>query len=477
MLDLVITGGKVVSNGKSGLYDIGIKGEKIVSVDPTGTLADDSALTTIDACGKLVIPGGVEAHTHVGFAHLSSVWGNVTAGPEDLSKAALWGGTTTMMDFAKVDQDKNWNALQAVRDHVKNFNGRMYIDYSAHVSYLGPSTTPENIGQVKDLVAAGFPSIKVYTTNHAPMPNRPVTMINTGQLVAIMEQAAKHGAILAIHSEDDEIVQWNYQMAQLTESTEWWRLPQIRSNISEDLSVRKCVRIAELTGAAMYIVHTSSKEGVEAIAESRAKGYPVDGETILLYCSFNSENYKEYDGMKYHTYPSTKSEDDRLRLWEGLHKGDLNILATDAIGTSYKQKTSGRTAFDVQGGNNGIEIRIPVAYTEGVVKQGMSVERFVDIVATNPAKLLGMYPQKGCIAPGSDADIVILDTSVSKKITYSNLHLNDYTPWEGWEVKCWPSTVTLRGKIMIEDNQFLAEPSDGKLVKRRIAPSVLSRPL
>jgi dihydropyrimidinase len=476
VLDLVIKGGTVVTPSGVGQWDIAVQGEKIAAVVLPGALPND-ARKTIDGTGKIVVPGGVEAHTHVGFPHITSVWGNVTAGPEELSMAALWGGTTTMLDFAKVAHAPSGDAVAAVNEHMDHFKGRMYIDYSAHCSYYGPSTTPDNIAQVRDLVAAGFPSIKVYTTNHAPRPGRPITMINTGQLVAIMEQSAKHGAIVAIHSEDDDIVQWNYEMALLKEEIEWWRLPQIRSNISEDLSVRKCIRIAELTGSAMYIVHTSAKEGVDAIAESRSRGYPVDGETILLYCSFNSENYKEHDGMKYHTYPSTKSEVDRLRLWDGLHKGDLNILATDAIGTSYKDKIAGRTALDVQGGNNGIEIRMGVGYTQAVVKQGMSLERFVDITSTNPAKLLGFYPRKGAIAPGSDADIAIIDPSIKGTVATKDLHLGDFTPWEGWDIQGWPTVVTLRGRVMVEDGAFHGQPGDGALIPRKIDSSVFSGPL
>ena len=226
----------------------------------------------------------------------------------------------------------------------------------------------------------------------------------------------------------------------------------------------------------MYIVHTSAREGVNAIAESRSRGFPVYGETILLYCSFNSENYKEPDGMKYHTYPSTKSEADRLRLWDGLLRGDLSILATDAIATDYAGKTAGRTVVDVQGGNIGIEIRMGVAYTEGVVKQGMSLERYAAITSTNPAKLLGFYPRKGAIAAGSDADITVIDPSIKKRLSMDDLHLRDYNPWEGWQIEGWPTVVTLRGKVIVEDGEFLGSATDGKLIPRRIDPSVLTRP-
>lgn len=477
MLDLLIRGGQVITPTGVGRWDVAVQGEKIVGVVLPGSLGDEAA-EVIDATGKIVAPGGVEAHTHVGFPHRDRIWGNTTtAGPEDLSLAALWGGTTTMMDFAIATQPGSDDILAAVHTHANLFPGRMYIDYSFHCSFHGPSTTTRNIPRIRELIDAGFPSIKVYTTNHAPRPNRPITMISTGQLVSVMEQAAQHGGIVAIHAEDDEVVQWNYELAREQEEWAWYYLPKIRSNLSEDLAVRRAIIVAEHTGAAMYIVHASAREGVDAIAESRAKGHPVDGETILLYCSFTSENYMEHDGMKYHTYPSTKSEDSRLRLWDGLHRGDLNILATDAIGTSYADKIKGRTVVDVQGGNNGIEVRMGVAYSEGVVKQGMSLERYAAITSTNPAKLLGFYPQKGAIAAGSDADIVVIDPSERRTIAMEQLHLGDYNPWEGWEAQGWPTVVTLRGKVMVREGQFMGDPSFGRLIPRKLSSAVLKGPI
>ncbi len=474
MLDLVIKGAQVVTPGGAGLWDIGIEGEIIASIGLPGTLPEDSK-KTIDASGMIAVPGGVEAHTHVGFPHLVQPWGNVTAGPADLSKAAVWGGTTTMVDFATATVDEQ-DPLTAVHEYVALFKQQMYIDYSVHCTYRGPQATAEKISRIGDLITAGFPSVKVFTTNHAPRPNRPVTMVNMGQIKDIMDQTAMHGGIVAIHAEDDEIVQHNYAVFAEKEMWDWFYLPQIRSNLSEDLAVRRVVRLAENTGSAMYIVHTSAKEGVNAIAESRAKGFPVYSETILLYASFNSENYQESDGMKYHTYPATKSEEDRLRLWDGLIKGDVSILATDAIATDYAGKTKGRTVIDVQGGNIGIEIRMGVAYSDGVVKQGMSLERFAAVTSTNPAKLLGFYPRKGAIAVGSDADITIIDPSVKKKLSIKDLHLRDYNPWEGWDIAGWPTTVTLRGKVMVQDGNFMGEPTDGQLIPRKIDSSVLSHP-
>jgi dihydropyrimidinase len=301
-------------------------------------------------------------------------------------------------------------------------------------------------------------------------------MVDTGQLVDIMRETARHGGMVAIHAEDDEVILHNYMRYKEMGKWDWWYLPEIRSNLSEDLSVRRCIGVAEHTGAAMYIVHTSAREGVNAIAEARLRRLPVYGETILLYCSFNSDNYREPDGMKYHTYPGTKSETDRKRLWDGIINGDLQIMATDSIPTDYARKIAGRTVLDVQGGNIGIEVRMGLTYGDGVVKQGMPLQRFVDVTSTNVAKILGLYPRKGVLAPGSDADIVIIDPLVRKKVTVGDLHLRDYTPWEGWDVNGWPTITVLRGKVVVENGKFFGRLTDGKRIPRKIDSSILKGP-
>ena len=226
----------------------------------------------------------------------------------------------------------------------------------------------------------------------------------------------------------------------------------------------------------MYFVHVTAKEGLESIAEARSRGMPVYGEVLTLALSFNCDRYKEEDGMKYHTFPSLKYEDDRLRLWDGLLHQDLAFTATDSGFTTYLDKIAGRNVLDMRGGNVGIEIRMGVTYTDGVVKQGMSLERYADVTSTNAAKMLGFYPKKGAIAVGSDADITIIDPSVKKRLSMDDLHLKDYNPWVGWEVAGWPTTVVLRGKVMLEDGKFLGSVTDGKLIPRKIDPSVLTGP-
>lgn len=226
----------------------------------------------------------------------------------------------------------------------------------------------------------------------------------------------------------------------------------------------------------MYFVHVTGNDGVNAVAAARSRGLPVYGEVLTLALSFNCWQYREPDGMKYHTYPSLKYPEDGHDLWSGLLGNNLTFTATDSSFTTYVDKTAGRNVQDMRGGNIGIEIRMGVNYSEAVVKRGMPLTQYANITSTNAARLLGMYPRKGVIAPGSDADFAIIDPSFRKRLTMDDLHLRDYSPWEGWEVSGWPTTVILRGKVMVDNGQLLGDPNDGQLVRRRIDPAVLQRP-
>jgi dihydropyrimidinase len=250
----------------------------------------------------------------------------------------------------------------------------------------------------------------------------------------------------------------------------------VHSKLVEDLAFQKVVRLAERTGAGTYFVHVTAKDGLDAISEARSRGLPIYGEVLTLALSFNCDRYREADGMKYHTYPSLKFEEDRLDLWDGLLRRDLSFTATDSSFTTYLDKIAGRNVVDVRGGNIGIEIRMGVNYTEAVVRRGMSLEQYAAVTSTNAAKLLGLYPRKGAIAAGSDADITIIDPSIKKTLSMNDLHLRDYSPWEGWEIEGWPTTVMLRGKVMVDGSQLLGTPADGQPIPRKIDPGVLRRP-
>jgi dihydropyrimidinase len=317
----------------------------------------------------------------------------------------------------------------------------------------------------------------VFTTNVLPPhPKRAGNRIDFGRIHLAMERVSKHGGLMVVHGEDEDLVQFNYERFREEGRVSGDNLHLVHTKLSELLSFRRTVALAEHTGAGVYFVHTSAKEGVDTIAEARSRGLAVYGETLHQYACFNAEYYKTPRGFCSHTYPSLKFPEDQAALWKGLVHDGLSTLATDEYPTSLALKLKGRNIDDVTGGNCGAEARLGIAYTEGVVRRGMSLERFADITATNAAKILGLYPKKGAIAPGSDADLVMIDPGIKKTLARDDFHVSDYSPWEGWSIEGWPVMTLLRGKVIAERGKLLGAAGDGQIVKRRIDPAVLRRP-
>ena len=472
MLDLIIRGGQVVTPWGVGDWDIAIQGEKIVAVSAPNALTDD-VVRIIDAAGKVVAPGGIEPHAHIAAPIMGP--GNLkTAPPEQVSRAALFGGTTTLMDFAI--QFPGIGISEAIQERTDVWRGNSYADYAHHLMLLGE--VPVNILEsLHEHIEDGFASVKIFTTNIRPpeMTGEP-RMVRMGHLHDLMEQIQRNNAMLMVHSEDDDMVQHMYQKLAVEERTEWWNMHLVHSNESEDVSFRRVVRVAEWTGSPVYFVHVSAKEGIAAIGEARAKGMPIYGEALHNYCCFNAENYKEENGMKYHTYPSLKSEEDRLSLWDGIVRGGLNTMATDEYCTSWETKIQGKTIRDVTGGHNGAETRVGITYSEGVSKRGMSLQRFVDVTSANAAKIMGLYPRKGVIAPGSDADIVLIDPSIDRPLTMDDFHISDYSIWDGFPVVGWPVMTILRGTVAVENGELKATLGGGQFLRRKVDPEVTNRP-
>ena len=469
MADIVITGGLVVTPNGADNLDVFITGEIISAVSAPGA-TDYGDARVIDASGKIVVPGGVEPHAHIGGPRQPE-----RSGADPVSKAAVWGGTTTVLDFAT--QVPGHDLRHALDEAAERWEGSAYTDYSYHPIFTNGASR-ESIGQIPELVEEGFPSFKIFTTSiRPPSPQMQNNKTDFGRLALIMEKVESAGGILLVHSEDDDMVHFNYDNAQEDGKWDWWHMHDIHSNLSEDVSFRRVLRLASKTGCAIYFVHVSADEGVEAVGKARMQGRPVYGETLHNYACFNAGNYREDNGMKYHTYPSLKSEQDRSSLWQGLLDGRLSTVATDLVSTTWEEKVRFKTVADVTGGHNGIETRMGIAYSVGVVDLGMSLERFVDITSANAAKIFGMYPKKGAIAPGSDADICVLDPSVDRELTLDDLHLEDYSIWEGWPVHGWPETVLLRGKVMVNGRTLTGSPNDGRLLSRSVSEEVTKKPV
>jgi dihydropyrimidinase len=333
---------------------------------------------------------------------------------------------------------------------------------------------PEVLDQIPETIQAGFPSFKMFTTDITP--SRRGRRVLYGHIWEVLQRLAKHGGIGAIHAEDDDIVMYLYEKLAREGRTGFENLAEVHNTLSEDLSFRRIIRLAELVGAALYMVHVSAASGVQAVAEARSRGVAIYGETLHQYANYNSADYRRPNGQMYHTYPSLKGEEDNRALWAGMADGTISTVATDEVCTTLAVKTQGSKIDDTTGGNTGVEPRMGIVYTEGVVRRGFSLERFVNLTSANAARILGLYPRKGAIAPGSDADIAIVDPSIRRAIRKEDLHESDYSPWEGWEIAGWPTTTIQHGKVVVDNGQLAASPSDGRRLSRKVAEAVLRRP-
>jgi dihydropyrimidinase len=473
MLDLAVRGGRVVTPQGAGAWDVGVEGERIVLVAAPGTLP--AAARTIDATGKVVLPGGIDPHTHLAHPIMSHPdEPGITMGPEDDTRGMVYGGTTTHIDFAYVRPGAD--IATTVEQRSARWKANSYTDYAFHVALAG--ALPLRVfEQIPEAVQQGYASFKAFTTNILPPhPRRSGNRLDFGRIQHAMERLARAGGILAVHGEDEDIVQFMYEKFREEGRMEGWNLHLVHNNLSELLAFRRTVAVARATGAAVYFVHTSAREGVETIRQARADGLPIYGETLHQYACFDADYYRTPRGFCSHTYPSLKTPDDRQALWQGLLGDGLSTLATDEYPTTLAVKLRGRTIEDVTGGNVGAEARMGIAWSEGVVKRGMSPERFAAITSTNAARIFGLYPRKGAIAPGSDADLALIDPAVRKTLTRDDFHVTDYSPWEGWQVQGWPVTTILRGRVVVEDGRLVDDRRDGRFVPRKIEGAVLGRP-
>jgi dihydropyrimidinase len=474
VLDLVVRGGRVVGPDAIGTWDVGVLDGKIVSLTLTGA-APVEAHEVIDASDLLVVPGGVEPHTHL--AHFISQRPEsemYTLGPEHDTVGMAFGGVTTHIDFAQIYP--GMTAEQGIQQRMDRWNGKSLIDYAFHVNFMG-ATPIAALDQIPELIQAGFPSFKVFTCNVLPpRPPRRSYKIDFGRIGRLMEKVAGGGGIVVVHGEDDDLVQFNYELFTQEGRTAGTNLHLVHSKLSEHLSFARTILLAEAKGAAVYFVHASAREGVSAIERARGAGQAVYGETLHQYLCHTADEYGEPGGYRFHTYPSVKLQEDQDALWRGLLSGALSTVATDEFPTTRDVKLMGNTIEDVTGGNLGAEARMGIVYTEGVSKRGMSLRQFVDVTSTNAAKIFGLHPRKGVIAVGSDADLTLMDTRQKRRLTMADFHVADYSPWEGWEITGWPTTTILRGCVLTHNGTQRAQPGEGQWLPRKIEPHILERP-
>jgi dihydropyrimidinase len=474
MIDLVIRSDRVITPAGVGAFDVAIQGEKIVALAAAGTFASDSAKRVIDATGKIVMPGGIDPHVHCKwYSPLPDGTILHTDPPSVVSRAALYGGTTTMIDFARWTHGNT--VQQAIAKRHEDWTAQCYCDYSFHVMVEG-DLPPEIFDQLAEAVRAGYPTVKIFTTDITP--SRKGRMVDFGDIWEVFKVVAQERGMCVMHCEDNDIVMHMYDKLIREGRVGFEHMAEVHNAMSEELSFRRVLGIARnVPGIALYFMHVSAASGVEAIQEARASGMPMYGETLHQYLMYTAEDYKRPNGQIYHTYPSLKSENDRKALWAGAVNNTIHTVATDEVCCSLKLKTHGKRIDDTTGGNVGVEPRVALMYTEMVGRRGYSLEKFVHLVSTNAAKIMGLYPRKGVITAGADADITVLDPAKRTTIRKEMLHESDYSPWEGHEVHAWPTLTVLRGKIVVDDGRFMGDAKDGQYLFRKISDEIRSGPM
>jgi dihydropyrimidinase len=474
MLDIVIANGLAVLPSGAEPTDIGVAGGKIAAIGAPGSLAAIGAGRTVDAARQIVIPGGIDPHVHCRWPIVvpGTTQHQLTDGPARVSQAALFGGTTTILDFALVGDGDT--VQQAIERRRQEWAADCHCDYAFHTMVQG-KLAPELLPQLAEAVAAGYPSVKIFTTDITP--SRKGRMVDFGDIWEVLQVLARAGGIAAIHAEDNDLVMHMYEKLTREDRTGFENMAEVHTTLSEDLAFNRVIRLAaNIEGAALYMLHTSAATGVRAIATARANGVPIYGETLHQYLMYNSEDYRRPNGQIYHTYPSLKFPADQEALWAATDHGAIQTVATDEICCPLRIKLQGRRIDDTTGGNAGVEPRLSLIYTETVEKRRRSLVDFVSLVSANAAKIMGLYPRKGALAVGSDADIVVLDTRRRHIVRAAEMHEADYSPWEGRDLAAWPSLTMLRGKIMVEGANFSGDLKDGQFLPRKIADEVRARP-
>jgi dihydropyrimidinase len=461
MLDVLIRGGTVVSPQSSSRFDLGIQDGRIV-VFATPNSVDLAATRIIDAQGKYVVPGGIDAHVHFNIA-LSPVMRAQSAKPG--GRAAAFGGTTTFIDFAL--QSGASSLIKAIEDKQAEIaHDKPDVDYALHSMVTG-KTSFEVLDEVPEAISGGVSSFKMFTTFSSASASGAL-FADDGRIWGLMQQTAKHGGIAMVHCEDDCIIDFCVHKLYREGRQQAPHIHEARPNLCEEAAITRMLLLARRSGSPLYVVHVSSLEGVEAIAEARGKRHPVYGESLHNYLAFTNEDYARPNGMIYHNYPALKSPKDRAALWQALASGILDVTSSDDFTIPFAQKTSGKEVDNAPGGHNGIETRMAYLFSEGVKSGKLSINRYVDVSSAAVAKLFGLYPRKGAIAIGSDADIVIIDPNLKRKLTLADLHSDcDYSIWDGWEFDGFPIMTMVRGNILVENGKWTGPEGIGQFVPAR----------
>jgi len=455
---MLITNGHIVTATDDYLGDILIEGEKIVALGSPGTFAGREGDTVLDAQGKYIFPGAIDVHTHMELPL------PMTVASDDFESgtiAAACGGTTTILDFA--NQQRGHTLAEALQAWHAKAESKAVIDYGFHITITDLARAPE--AAMDEMVAAGVTTFKLL------MAYPGTFMVDDETIYRVLRRSAQLGGLVMVHAENGIVIDLIVREALAAGQTAPGFHGLTRPAILEGEATQRAITLATLAEASLYVVHVSCAASLQAVAAARAKGLAVWGETCPQYLYLNDGCYAApgFESAKFVCTPPMRRMADNEALWIGLQRHELQVVSTDHAPFNFAgQKELGRDDFSkIPNGLPGVEHRVMLLY-DGVRTGKLDIHHFVDLVATAPAKLFGLFPRKGTIAPGSDADLVIFDPERSLTISATTQHQRvDYTPYEGMQVQGVPDTVLLRGRVLVADGNYVGGKGGGHFVPRQ----------
>jgi dihydropyrimidinase len=451
--DTVIHGGTLVTVDGTADADIGIGDGRVLGIgtDLTGGVAADAI---IDASGLLVLPGAIDVHTH--FATTIGV--SRTADDfESGSRAAAAGGITTVVNFAI--QQHGDSLAETVAGEVRKAEAGSHIDVGLHVGVT--SCEPRVLAEVKSLVAAGFTTFKMFTAvgDHA---------LSDTEALSLLQAVGDAGGLVMVHAEDGALIE-HLTARLLSQGKDGVRyLNEARPPAAEALAVARIAEYGRHTGCPVYIVHLSCRAALDCVRRARSEGAEVYVETRPAYLFLDSSVYERPDGPKFVTWPPIRGRDDQDALWHAMRVGEIQTYATDHTTWSLAEKMAPGLTFDtVPGGVSNVQTSVGMLYSEGVRRGRISLSQMVALASTNPAKIFGMWPRKGSLSIGADADIVLIDPAREVVIDESVMEsASDFDPYQGRRARGWPVLTMSRGEVVMAQGKILSEPGRGQVVKR-----------
>jgi dihydropyrimidinase len=474
---ILIKSGRLVTAERSFKADILIDGEKIWAMGANFEKANVQIDEVIDASGKLVIPGGIDPHVHLDLPMFDTVSSDDHYTGH---KAAAFGGTTTVMDF--VPQPDNGTLTEGVAKWHAKADDKAAIDFSFHVNITRLDKEVE--AEIPKLLDLGIPTLKVFTAYNGRL------RLQDGEIFRVLQIAKQHGMLTMLHAENGDVIDILVEEALAAGHTEPVWHARTRPAWGAVESVLRACALAEQADAPLYIVHMNTTGGADMLSYARERGVQVMGETCPQYLFFSEADLEREDGAKWICSPPMRTEADQQRLWDALSADEIQVMGTDHCPFFY----DGTTSIDYEGqpvvipgkelgaddftkipnGLPGVGDRMPVLWTSGVGKGRITENQFVALTSTNAAKIFGLYPNKGELQVGSDADIVIWDPD--RQLTYGTRyshHRTDYNLFEGWHLTGYPEKVFLRGKLIVDDENWYGLPGEGKFLSRQAGAQVI----